>query len=118
MKPETLLKRARRRKKNTTKTGKLSKAGRSYIANAKILHDRGILENSIKAVGRNTFAKVGTTRRGNKYGPTHQFGRSPVPARPFIQISADDIRVMKAILITYIGTKPQSAFSSVASRFF
>jgi len=53
----------------------------------KILTDTGALQNSVHALGTKTGVRVGVSGAPATYGPTHQFGRGKVPARPFLPLA-------------------------------
>lgn len=59
----------------------------------------GALRNSIAPQANNRRASVVSTIL---YGPTHQFGRGPIPARPFMVLQSGDEREAVEILERYI----------------
>lgn len=67
---------------------------------SKLLIDTGRLVNSITSRHTNSYAEVGTNV---VYGATHQFGRGPIPARPFLVVQADDERAFAEVIAEHIA---------------
>lgn len=72
---------------------------RRAIAGNKPLLDTGRLRASITYRATRDFAEVGTNV---VYGPTHQFGRGIIPARPFLAIQKEDEARMTRALERYL----------------
>lgn len=65
----------------------------------KILDKSGKLKASIKPLANSRGGTVGTSII---YGPTHQFGRGPIPARPFLTITDQDEDEIVRVVEDYI----------------
>lgn len=76
-------------RRNFSEGGRPSWKKRKRPAPHPILIKTGRLLASIKALANNQRAEVSTSVI---YGPTHHFGRVPIPARPFLVVQPEDER--------------------------
>jgi len=78
-------------------------ARRAALFGGKILNEFGSMEASIGYAAGPTYVDVGT--QGIVYAATHQVGREPVPARPFLVVQTED-EIAIANLIADFITEP------------
>ena len=104
------------KKSNVTKSGALSARGRRAVGVQKVLHQSGILADTLaqQLIDGGHGVKVGTNR---VYGAVQQFGNpdnryyntpggapAPIPPRPFLGISDEDRTRIIDILDDYLKT--------------
>ena len=102
LKAKTLLARAGGARKAKTKKGTLTKKAQRTIAGHKILIVSATLRNSIHYISSRDNVIIGSAM---KYAATHQYGRGPIPARPYLVVQRDDDRDICRILRDYL-TEP------------
>jgi len=70
----------------------------------KLLQDTGRMLRSISYRKLNNYGiEVGTNLGGsNSYAATHQFGRGPIPARPFVMVQDNDIPEIERAIVDHI----------------
>ena len=104
------------KKSNVTKSGELSARGRRAVGVQKVLHQSGILADTLarQLIDGGHGVEVGTNR---VYGAVQQFGNpanryyntpggapAPIPPRPFLGISDEDRTRIIEILEDYLRT--------------
>ena len=99
----TILARVKRRKSSTTKSGKLSLKGKRMAATAKILIDRSIMKNSIRAYSTKDKAEV---RTNAIQAATQHYGRDGIPSRPFMHIMQEDLEKIMKLIENYLQLNP------------
>lgn len=99
LKASTIMARAGGKHRVYTKRGKLSAHGRKHAFGQKPLIATGRLMRSITYRATNAFAEVGTNL---VYAATHQFGRGPIPARPFLVLQPEDERAAADIIERHV----------------